>query len=309
MSRLIGVSLVLAACSSEAEPPILTNATDAPPGPECQYGGKRVEQGPDRDDSGTLDPDEVEDVSFICHGARIHEGDFVVTDDYQAQQLRDISIITGSLVVDAPTVMAEIKASLLVRVDGDVRHTAGILVAPYLQSVGGAMTVKPAITSNAAFAALQTVGGTFTVCGAYDLAALSAIAGDLVIECPYFDGTIPTLRALTTIDGGITIKRWSRGEFVAPLVTHVDFVSANPGLVIENGIIPMKRFGMAALTAIDGQLDISFTDVTALELPMLQTAGSLKFVGDAMLCNSVPLELATRTGAPSEISQNASCFR
>lgn len=310
MKALVSLLPVLVACGGESEPPILTRSDDAAPGAECEYGGQRVEQGADDNESGTLEPEEIDDVSFICHGPRIHEGDFIVTDDYQAQQLRDINVITGSLLVDAPTVTTLIEAKVLVRVDGNVTHNTARLSMRFLKHVGGTMILKPyGNGTDHVLSALESIGGGFTVCGGYDVSGLAAVGGDLVIECGSFGVSMPKFSALADLGGGISIKRLIPGDFIAPLVTRVDFVTADPGLVIENGIIPIERFSMPALTTIDGQMNISFTRVSTLELPALQTVGSLKLVGNSMLCNSIALELATRTGAPSEISQNASCFR
>ena len=47
---------------------VLVNVLDEPPGVNCAEGGIRIETGPDTNQNGMLDPNEVTDTFFICNG-------------------------------------------------------------------------------------------------------------------------------------------------------------------------------------------------------------------------------------------------
>jgi len=55
-------------------PGTLLNISEEPPGPNCEFGGLKIEYGPDIDGSGALDPDEVEGTDYVCNGAPGSEG-------------------------------------------------------------------------------------------------------------------------------------------------------------------------------------------------------------------------------------------
>jgi len=46
----------------------LLNAMEEPPGPNCEFGGTKIETGLDTNQNGVLDPDEVTDTFFVCDG-------------------------------------------------------------------------------------------------------------------------------------------------------------------------------------------------------------------------------------------------
>lgn len=56
-------------CNGIAPIPTLVVTSAEPPGANCAGGGVRIEAGPDLDDSGTLDTDEIDAVSFVCNGS------------------------------------------------------------------------------------------------------------------------------------------------------------------------------------------------------------------------------------------------
>ena len=52
----------------------LVKITEEPPGPNCEFGGTRIESGLDTNQNGVLDPDEVANTTFVCNGAPGDEG-------------------------------------------------------------------------------------------------------------------------------------------------------------------------------------------------------------------------------------------
>jgi hypothetical protein len=58
--------LVICGCSSPVSP--LVTLTDEVAGLNCPAGGLKMEVGPDDDGDGQLDPDEVEQTSYVCDG-------------------------------------------------------------------------------------------------------------------------------------------------------------------------------------------------------------------------------------------------
>jgi hypothetical protein len=42
--------------------------TEEPPGPNCEFGGVKIEAGTDTNQNGVLDPDEVEETFYVCNG-------------------------------------------------------------------------------------------------------------------------------------------------------------------------------------------------------------------------------------------------
>ncbi|MCC6713090.1 MAG: hypothetical protein IT344_06985 [Candidatus Dadabacteria bacterium] len=55
-------------------PGTLLNISEEPPGPNCEFGGTKIEFGPDLDGNGVLDPGEVEGTDYVCNGAPGPEG-------------------------------------------------------------------------------------------------------------------------------------------------------------------------------------------------------------------------------------------
>lgn len=53
----------------------LVKITDEEPGVNCPTGGKLIEVGPDTDNDGELDPEEVTDSKYICNGEKGPQGD------------------------------------------------------------------------------------------------------------------------------------------------------------------------------------------------------------------------------------------
>jgi hypothetical protein len=207
------------------------------------------------------------------------EGDLFIRSQADASQLVNVVEITGSLVIDG--VSAEARDLRAVR--ANVTVTRGTLMAP----------------------ALTEVGGTLTTCGTDMLRALTSVGGDIVVDCAGRLAGTCYWPALSRVDGGFTINR--EGDSVAaPLVPRLAFVRAVPPGVPwgEHGPVNVRAFTMEALTTIDAELDFAYTTLQFLVLPALQSVASIRIVSNAGLCNDVALELATRTGAPSEISSN-----
>jgi hypothetical protein len=285
--------LGLAACDAGDDRDVLALEEPIAPGVECAYGGVRVSTGIDDDGSGTLDSMEIDDVAVVCRDGRTIDGDFTVRNNDDAQRLRGVNVITGTLTIDAPN-LGELDLGSLVRVDGglDCAAFAAPLAAPALQSVGGAMRLSIA------------------QCQPPDMRALQSVGGDLVIQCVAFAsaGVVYDLPALATVGGGLDF--YGAVSVSIPAVARVDFLRALPRPpIIENGLNRVRTIALPALATIEGPLDLEYTELQSLQLPALANVSSITIQNNSMLCDSVATELATRTGAPSTISNNASCFR
>ncbi len=55
-------------------PGTVLDISDEPPGPNCEFGGTKIEYGLDSNGNGELDPDEVEGTDYVCNGAPGPEG-------------------------------------------------------------------------------------------------------------------------------------------------------------------------------------------------------------------------------------------
>lgn len=55
-------------------PGTVLDISDEPPGPNCEFGGTKIEYGLDSNGNGELDPDEIEGTDYVCNGAPGPEG-------------------------------------------------------------------------------------------------------------------------------------------------------------------------------------------------------------------------------------------
>lgn len=173
----------------------LTVLTAEPAGPNCQFGGTKVEAGLDLDDSGTLSADEITNTSYVCDRSSvdsIYFGDLVIASDEDLALLEDIRVVVGSL---------------------DVRHApGGVLTLPTLEVVSGTVLFGREYNEwdggwgarastpvhEAHFAKLKNAG-RFVVSDQYDLTVVDAPVLERVSELRVYETSLTTvsLPALT----------------------------------------------------------------------------------------------------------------
>lgn len=68
-SLVIAVCPLALACSGSDGLSAVVDVTEEPAGDNCANGGLRVDHGLDGNDNGVLEPDEIDDTSYICDGA------------------------------------------------------------------------------------------------------------------------------------------------------------------------------------------------------------------------------------------------
>lgn len=60
---------LLFACEGDPGAGAVTRSVPEPPGTQCAAGGQALQTGTDRNGNGVLDPDEVQNTTFVCNGA------------------------------------------------------------------------------------------------------------------------------------------------------------------------------------------------------------------------------------------------
>ena len=88
----------------------LLSLTDEPAGPNCPFGGTRIDAGTDTDGSGTIEPSEVDSTSYVCSGGAgppcdIIEGDVFVRNTVDLRGLAgctEIPLVLGPGELDVP---------------------------------------------------------------------------------------------------------------------------------------------------------------------------------------------------------------
>ena len=276
--------LMVAACGDGTDAPVdaqlraITRTEEIPVGAECPASGVRYLAGLDDDASGTLDDAEIDTTTIVCRALVTHEGDLYVRNAVDAEAVRGINIVTGNLIIDAPTLSA-VDLSALLEVHGDLlcRGLAGPLVVPLLHSVGLQFQAKAT-----AYEAprLVSVGDTLalewtSLCVATSFPALTTVGGDMTITCGVTQtGASQALYefpALTTVGGGIALA--GQYYFRAPLVARAAFLRIVPTWnANEYGFSKIGLVDLPALETIDGTLSISATNLGQLSLPRLRSA-------------------------------------
>ncbi len=61
-------------------PPTLVRSDVEPPGEHCPEGGTAVSAGGDSDGDGILDPEEIDQTSYVCSASELWNGDFTADD-------------------------------------------------------------------------------------------------------------------------------------------------------------------------------------------------------------------------------------
>lgn len=82
----------------------LTSITDEPAGPSCANSGKKIEVGLDDNGNGVLDPDEVDDIDYVCNGEDGQNGKDPVYD------LTRISVSSDGVEGDASSSRASLSS-------------------------------------------------------------------------------------------------------------------------------------------------------------------------------------------------------
>ena len=177
------ITVVIAACDDggtaapdaapDASMRSITRTEEIPFSPECPASGTRVLVGFDDDGDGVLDDREVDSMTVACRELVRHEGDLIVRNAVDADAVRGINIVTGSLIVDAPN-LTSVDLSALTEVGGDLLyHLDGPLVVPLLQTVG----LRFEVTAWAYDAPrLVSVGGALTLATDFRFSTLARVS-------------------------------------------------------------------------------------------------------------------------------------
>ena len=291
-TRALLALLLLAACGEGAEAPVdalppgsITRSEDIPVGPECPASGTRVMVGVDDDGDGVLDDAEIDDMTVVCRDLVRHEGDLSVSNADDAQALRGIHVVTGTLIIDGPN-LSSVDLSSLVEVQGDLRITlAAAVAAPLLRTVGGTAAITalgydlPRLASVGGSLELETDFATRARCVATTLPALRSVGGSLSITCwPLPEPTTAMVPyefpALETV-GAILVG--GQLAFHAPQVQHTGSLGVGPRWSSgEYGISKVRSVTLESLETIEHGLSITTNDIDEITLPRLRATGSVR---------------------------------
>lgn len=247
----------------------LVSLTDEPAGPNCPFGGTRVDAGTDTDGSGTLEPSEVDSTSYVCSGGAgppcdVIEGDVVVRNTVDLRGLAGCTDIQGNLSVSSSRLSGLQGLEALRHIGG----TLSISEAPSLSSIAGLASLEaidgnleldtlPVLTSLAGLESLATVGGNLVILetGIESLAALSSlisVGGDLQVGLSPMSSLAPLPGlALTgniflvnlpnlagTVEFGSVVSARSLPFFDLPLVTGISFPNLGPLISVDVATLP-----------------------------------------------------------------------
>ncbi|MBS2020974.1 MAG: hypothetical protein JST92_01075, partial [Deltaproteobacteria bacterium] len=83
----------------------LVSSTPEPAGPNCRFGGERVDAGYDLNGDGVLQTAEIRQTTYVCDTdplAGVHVGDVVIDDAEDLAQLQGVRVLAGDLRLRAP---------------------------------------------------------------------------------------------------------------------------------------------------------------------------------------------------------------
>jgi len=88
----------------------LIKTTTEPPGPNCEFGGQKIEIGLDLNRNGVLDPNEVEDIFYLCNGAPGEDGE-----NTKSCSLAPVNSISGPSTLAGLLIYMLIPVAIVVR--------------------------------------------------------------------------------------------------------------------------------------------------------------------------------------------------
>lgn len=247
----------------------LVSMTDEPAGPNCPFGGTRVDAGTDTDGSGTLEPSEVDSTSYVCSGGAgppcdVIEGDVFVRNTVDLRGLAGCTEIQGNLFVVSSRLSSLQGLEALQHIGGNL----SISGAPSLSSIAGLASLEaidgdlelntlPALTSLGGLESLSTVGGDLVVreTGLESLAALSSLTSvggdvqvllspvsslapltDLALTGDIFLVDLPNLAG--PLEFGAVVTARGLPFFDLPLVTRVSFPNLSSLVFFDAATLP-----------------------------------------------------------------------
>lgn len=127
----------------------LSLVTAEPAGPNCRYGGVRVDVGVDLDGDGMLAATEITDTRYICDQASVDGiwfGDFTISTAADIAALSGIQHITGDLTIDSVDA-AELELPDLVSIGGWLSAASGGGLVQVGKGIDGLQRIRlPALT-------------------------------------------------------------------------------------------------------------------------------------------------------------------
>ena len=227
----------------------LTRIDPEPDGVNCPAGGYAVYTGLDANGDGVLQDSEIASTSYICNAPNptTIEGSVVINNSVDAAKLVGVTMITGSLTIDA-TGLHSIDLSSLTFVGGDVQLTnfsGTVISAPALTMIGGTLAIDD-VGSGPALHARARPGNRGD----------NRSATELAPNAPQPTGTTNTVvgvafPALTSVGGAITIGGGGGTGNLAKLAT----------------------LDLSALTTVTGNVNFSGSALAAISLPNVVSIG------------------------------------
>ncbi|WP_147450078.1 DUF7151 family protein [Corallococcus carmarthensis] len=256
-----------------------------PAGPNCARGGTRVDTIQDRDRDGELDKGGFASTLYVCQGARVHDGTFVVASAVDLVALEGVTHLRGELIISAPTLadaslpsLAVIEGSLTARGNASLRR----LSLPGLRFVGG----DAAVYSNARLDSL-------TLGTASD--ALVWVERSLLVED---NPMLPTLEGLAAVQPRDSISLRANNALVNPgLLPHVTVLLGS--LIIEDHL-RLDRTPFVNLSQVHGEVRLA--NNSAMPAPsgldqLTDVGGTLELRENAVMDRLHPLGRLASVGA------------
>ena len=313
----------LAACTGS--PPYLVTTAQEAAGPNCAAGGVEVSTGPDANENGLLDADEVVSTDYVCGGADGADGPEGLSGDPGAEGNPGATGATGAAGTEgqggfthyghAYIESGDVEAFQEVeRITGDlvvVAYDIEVLDLPHLKRVDGLLRLEGVGAGGLDLPALTHVGG-LRLEFASGLTSLDGISALTAVDGPLWMWDNEGLTSLDGLDNLTTLpdELWIEDNPALTSLHALDGVTAIGGALIvrSNAALPSLA-GLDAVTAVGGSVTI---EANAL-LSDYSGLGSIADIGDAVLIHDnsstcVTLGLAAELRRASAASDGTTAF-
>jgi len=297
------VSVLAAACTNgdNAHGTSLVTTSTEPPGANCAAGGIAIHTGVDRNDDGTLDPDEITATSYVCTPANSPQALVDVVEEPAGphcanggEQIRSGVDTNGNGVLDANEVTQVSYVCSGADGSGATDELVTVVVEPqgaHCANGGQAIETGADVNHDGMLEASEVTSTSYVCSGADgpqpllriddEPAGANCVAGgraihvgvdtndDSILEDSEIESTTYLCNAAnpTTICGSFTVEN----SMDASVLIGVQHITGN--LVID--ATGLDSIDLSSLVSVGGSISVPHFSGTELDLPLLESVGGL----------------------------------